>query len=76
MSAAAGFAIANLALEGINIWTLVATRLTEKQQQRAAEGCEITKADIDSLMNAGDVKAALEREELLKAEIARVASGG
>ena len=65
----------NLAFELISAGTLVMGRLTELQQKRAAEGREITQADVDQLMAEGDVKAKLERAQLAAARLAQAQSG-
>ena len=71
MSAIGIFTGINLALEGASALLLIATRLSELQQKRAAEGKEITDADVTSLMNSGDVRAAQEKLQLAAAKLAQ-----
>ena len=71
MSAVAIFQGINLALEGASAALLIATRLSEFQAKRAAEGREVTDADVTTLMNQGDVKAAQERLQLAAAKLAQ-----
>lgn len=64
----------NLAIELFSAGSLVMTQLSELQQRRAAEGTEVTEADVNSLMARGDVQAALERARLAVAKAAQDAS--
>ena len=73
--AAVVFKGVNLAFEMISAGTLILNRLNELQQKRAAEGREITDADLDQLMAAGDVKAAVERAQLAAAKLTQASSG-
>lgn len=74
MSAIAVFQGINLVFEGIAAWQEIASKLYERQQKRLAEGREITQADVDEIMNQGDVAAALEATKLAAARIAQLAS--
>jgi len=74
MSAAVVFQGLNLAIELINAGSLVATRLSELQAKRAAEGKEVTDADVDTLMAEGDVKEALQVAKLAAAKLAQETS--
>jgi multidrug resistance efflux pump len=74
-TAVAVFKGVNLAFEMISAGTLILNRITELQQKRAAEGREITNADLDQLMAEGDVKAAAERVQLAAAKLAQSQSG-
>jgi len=75
-TATAIFEGVNLALAMMEASALILGKLSERQTQREAEGREITRADVSTLMADGDVKAALEKVELLKAKAAEDASSG
>ena len=64
----------NLALELFSAGQLLLTKLSGLQAKRAAEGREVTQADVDALMAEGDVKAAAERAQLAAAKIAQTSS--
>lgn len=74
MSAAAVFKGINLVFEGIAAWQEIANKLYARQQKRLAEGREITQADVDEIMNQGDVAAALEATKLAAARVAQLES--
>ena len=74
MSAAVVFQGLNLAIELINAGSLVATRLSELQAKRAAEGKEVTDSDVNALMVEGDVKEALQVAKLAAAKLAQETS--
>lgn len=73
--AAETFKVMNVAFELISAGTLVMSRVTELQEKRAAEGRQMTQADLDQLMAEGDVQAKLERAQLAAALLAQARSG-
>jgi hypothetical protein len=64
----------NLAIELINASSLVMTKLSELQAKRAAEGTQVTDADVDTLMSEGDVKEAIQVAKLAAAKLAQETS--
>lgn len=65
----------NLAFELYSAGHLIAGKLIERQQRRESEGREITDADVDALMNEGDVKDKVEKAQLALAKLAQMQSG-
>lgn len=74
MSAIAIFEGLNLALELMSASQLVLSRLSELQAKREAEGKEVTSDDVRALMADGDVKAAIERAQLVAAKASQASS--
>lgn len=66
--------IANLAFELIGTGNLILNRLYQRQQERLAEGKELTDEDVIELMGQGDVKAAVEKAHLAQALLAKQTS--
>ena len=64
----------NLAFELISAGQLVLGKIYELQQKRLADGKELTSEDVDALMTAGDVQTAIERAQLVAAQVVWKAS--
>lgn len=64
------FGVINTGLEAISATLFIMTRISERQQQRLAEGKSLTEQDLQALMNEGDVKAAAEKIKLAAAKLA------
>lgn len=75
-AAASAFTVINAGLEAISATMLILNRISQRQQERAAEGKALTKEDLAALMNEGDVKAAAERVTLSGLKITQAQSGG
>jgi len=74
MSAIAIFQGINVGLELITAGQIVLARLSELQAKRDAEGKAVTREEVTQLMSDGDVKAALERAQLVAAKASQEAS--
>jgi hypothetical protein len=74
MDPLATFKAINLIFEGISAWQDIADTLYQRQQKRLAEGRSMTQADLDEIMNQGDVTAALEATKLAAARVAKLGS--
>lgn len=57
----------NAAFELIGAGSLILGRLLELQKTREAEGREITSEDVDTLMDAGDIEAGIQRAKIAEA---------
>lgn len=62
---------ANLAFELINTGNMILTRIYQRQQERIAEGKELTAEDLNALMDEGDVQAALQKAQIAQAVLAK-----
>lgn len=60
-----------IGLQGMLAWQQYQTALLERQQQRTAEGREITLADVDELLAATNAKLADNRATLEAARAAQ-----
>lgn len=63
-----------IGLQGMLAWSEYQVRLLERQQQRAAEGREITQADVDEILAATQATLADNRSKLEAAKAAQAAS--
>jgi hypothetical protein len=67
------FAATNTAFELIFAGTAILSRISAAQEARKASGTELTAEDIKSLMDSGDIKAALLKGSIA---IAKAKAGG
>lgn len=73
-TAVAIFKGVNVAFELISAGQLILGKLYALQQQRQADGKEVTQEDVAELMKQGDIQAALEGAQIAAAKAAQDAS--